>query len=132
MAFTASRVRALLVAAIVATFLAGLAQVVQPVGASTPPPPAAAAADTRGAAVTALLDRRAAALRDRDEAAFLATVDPADPVFLDHQRDLFHNLAGVPLAEWGYRVDPTTQATPTARPAADELWAPSVRLEYRL
>jgi len=131
-AFTASRVRALLVAAIVATFLAGLAQVVQPVGASTPPPPVAAAADTRGAAVTELLDRRAAALRDRDEAAFLATVDPADPVFLDHQRDLFHNLAGVPLAEWGYEVDPTTQATPTARPAADELWAPAVRLEYRL
>lgn len=131
-AFSASRVRAMLVAAIVATFLAGLAQVVQPVGASTPPPPAAAAQDARQHAVTDLLDRRAAALRDRDETAFLATVDPADPVFLDHQRDLFHNLAGVPLAEWGYQVDRATESTPSTRPAADELWAPAVRLRYRL
>jgi len=130
-AFSVSRVRAVLVAAIVATFLAGLAQVVQPVGASTPPP-SAAAQDARQHAVSALLDQRAAALRDRDESAFLATVDPADPVFLDHQRDLFHNLAGVPLAEWGYQVDGTNQTTPTSRPAADELWAPSVRLRYRL
>ncbi|MEO6088563.1 MAG: hypothetical protein ABIQ18_36170 [Umezawaea sp.] len=132
MAFSAARVRAVLVAAIVATFLAGLAQVVQPVGASTPLPPTSAAQQLRQHAVTDLLDRRATALRDRDEAAFLATVDPADPVFLDHQRDLFHNLAGVPLAQWGYQVDGATEATPSTRPAADELWAPAVRLKYRL
>ncbi|WNV83549.1 hypothetical protein [Umezawaea sp. Da 62-37] len=130
MAFSASRARALLVVAIVATFLTGLAQVVQPVGASTPPP--AAAPDVRSHAVRDLLDHRAAALRARDEPAFLATVDPTDQAFLDRQRTLFRNLAGVPLAEWDYLVDPVDQTTPTTRPAADELWAPGVRLRYRL
>ncbi|MET1074372.1 MAG: hypothetical protein ABWY11_17120, partial [Umezawaea sp.] len=131
MAFTASRARALLVVAVIATFLAALAQAVQPVGASTPPP-AAATADARSHAVQDLLDRRATAVRTRDEPAFLATVDPADQAFLDRQRTLFRNLAGVPLADWTYQIDPTNQTTPTTRPTADELWAPAVRLRYRL
>jgi hypothetical protein len=132
-AFTASRVRVLLAAAVVATFLAGLAQAVLPEGTTLPGPVAVGAVDVRQNSVRDLLARRAAALRDRDETAFLATIDPdASPVFRDKQRDLFHNLAGVPLAEWSYQLDTGTNPTPSSRPAADEVWAPGVQLRYRL
>ncbi|AXX28705.1 hypothetical protein KCV87_13540 [Actinosynnema pretiosum subsp. pretiosum] len=58
-----------------------------------------------GEAVRALLDRRARAVLERDEAAFTADLDPeADPAFLAAQRGLFAALAEVPLAEWSYRV----------------------------
>ncbi|ATE53037.1 hypothetical protein [Actinosynnema pretiosum] len=58
-----------------------------------------------GEAVRALLDRRARAVLERDEAAFTADLDPeADPAFLAAQRGLFAALGGVPLAEWSYRV----------------------------
>lgn len=125
----AARFRALLVVAVVATFLTGLAQAVVPVGSTTPSSSASSGVDDgRVAAVRDLLDRRARALRTRDEPAFLATLDPAaDQDFRDRQAALFHNLAAVPLAQWDYQVDPTR-----TRPTADERWAPGVRLDYRL
>ncbi|MCT2584094.1 hypothetical protein JT362_13300 [Actinophytocola sp. S1-96] len=139
-------------AAIAAIFLLGLALVsvpgtgepppagpAQPLGAPAPPTEADVRdADTRAAAVTDLLDRRAAALRDRDEQAFLATLDPeADEAFVTTQRELFDNLAGVPLDEWSYRLHPgdaldLTDLPDEAAAGADEVWAPGVDLRYAL
>ncbi|NEA74643.1 hypothetical protein [Streptomyces sp. SID13588] len=52
-------------------------------------------------AVQSVLDRHAAALLHHDETAFLADVDPG---FRDRQRQVFRNLAQVPLDSWSYRV----------------------------
>ncbi|MEU6127853.1 basic secretory protein-like protein [Saccharopolyspora sp. NPDC047091] len=53
----------------------------------------------------AVLESRARAVLDHDEAAFTASLDPAAPDdFQRRQRELFRSLAEVPLAEWGYEV----------------------------
>lgn len=113
---------------------------------STPAPSMSGAASTssvaaeadghaKASAVRALLERRARAVAERDEAAFLATVDPhADPRFREAQRALFANLANVPLASWRYRLD-ARQAVDTSEvpsTGAERLWAPRVDLEYAL
>jgi hypothetical protein len=112
----------------------------QPMGAVTPAPPAEAG---RTAAVTELLNRRATAVLNRDEQAFLATIDPkAEEGFVSTQRRLFENLAGVPLDHWSYQLRPdevldvdelpdTVTGADTASAAA-ELWAPEVDLRYAL
>ncbi|MFE0646124.1 hypothetical protein ACFW2Y_31650 [Streptomyces sp. NPDC058877] len=51
--------------------------------------------------VQALLDRHARALLDRDEAGYLADLDPA---LLPAARTEFDRLAKVPLSGWSYRV----------------------------
>ncbi|SDC48951.1 hypothetical protein [Actinokineospora iranica] len=112
----------------------------QPMGAVPPPSQPVGAADAeRADAIVKLLDRRASAMVRRDEAAFLATLDPqADPAFLQAQLDLFANLATVPLDAWSYTVraddtiDLTTLPAPAADPTAAELWAPAVDLSYAL
>lgn len=107
----------------------------QPLGAVSPPPQSDL---TRADAVTDLLDRRARAVRDRDEQAFLATIDPeADEAFVDAQLRLFDNLAGVPLDEWSYRLNPADALDVTDLPDevtadAAEVWAPGVDLRYAL
>ena len=141
-----SRYRVLLAVLVAVTFLSGVAVAVVPPG--TPAPSASAAVPSaREEAVRSLLDRRAEALRERDETAFTADLDPdADPAFRQRQRDLFRNLAAVPLAEWDYLLGGPDEATPDKAtpdeatpdeatptpPAADESWAPDVRLSYRL
>lgn len=142
-------------AAVAAAILGGLALVAvpgqdvfpaapgpgQPLGAATPRPPADQADATRAEAVGDLLSRRAKAVRDRDERAFLATVDPAaDEAFRTSQQRLFANLAGVPLSEWSYRLhaedtlDVTDLPDDVTGTGADpaELWAPAVDLRYAL
>ena len=47
------------------------------------------------AALTGVLEQRAAAVRKHDEAAFLAGVDPADQRFVDRQRVEFQNLVAL-------------------------------------
>jgi hypothetical protein len=107
----------------------------QPLGALSPQPRADL---TRTDAVTAMLNRRASAIRDRDEQAFLATIDPgADEAFVAAQRELFENLADVPFAEWSYRLKPEDALDVTDLPkkvtsGADEVWAPGVDLRYAL
>ncbi|QQQ77853.1 hypothetical protein IOD16_04975 [Saccharothrix sp. 6-C] len=127
-----SRFRGVLAALVAVTFLAGLVTAVVP---ATPSTPAASAAPSRADAVRALLERRARAVLDRDEPAFTADLDPlADAGFRQRQRDLFRNLASVPVAEWEY-LAPGRSETDLAEldlPAADEAWAPDVRLSYRL
>ncbi|MBV9847144.1 MAG: hypothetical protein JOZ47_19055 [Kutzneria sp.] len=104
---------------------------------SDPAPPVRASPeqDGRTTAVTDLLHRRADAILRHDRAGFLATVDPAATAqFAAAQRALFDNLAGVPLATWSYRVDPSTVLSPLGGQARDdvELWAPAVELAYTL
>ncbi|MEV0681868.1 hypothetical protein AB0I60_35645 [Actinosynnema sp. NPDC050436] len=129
-----SRIRAALPAAVVAVaLLCGLALAVTPADPPVPGASGASADESRGRAVRDLLDRRARAVLDRDESAFTADLDPAaDPGFRQRQRDLFHNLADVPLDGWGYRLEGGTDLAGLALPAADESWAPDVRLDYRL
>lgn len=149
-----SKARTWLGAAIAAAVLAGLALVSlpgtddgtgpssgpgRPMGAVSPAPPADEAAATRTGAVTDLLARRAKALTDHDEQAFLATLDPkADEAFVSTQRRLFDNLTGVPFDEWDYRLRPDETLDVTRVPdrvtatPADELWAPAVDLRYAL
>ena len=64
----------------------------------------------------------------------MATVDPkADDAFVESQRRLFTNLAGVPLDAWSYqlRADDTLDVS-SLKESADELWAPAVDLRYAL
>jgi hypothetical protein len=88
----------------------------------------------RTAAVRELLDRRARAIRDRDRDAWLSTVDPTATQFRARQAALFDALADVPLADWGYRLDPES-----APPDLDldgtrgpGWWGPGVTLSYRI
>lgn len=149
-----SGTRAWLAAAVAAAILSGLALVSiprgepvpapaggpgQPMGAISPAPPPVNQADSeRAGAITELLRRRADALLRRDEQVFLATVDPkADPAFLTAQREMFANLAGVPLDEWAYQVRAEDTLETSGLPAsttdaAEEMWAPAVDLRYRL
>jgi hypothetical protein len=87
---------------------------------------------SRGIGVRDMLDRRAAAVRQRDEAAFMATVDPqAAQAFTAAQRAMFANLGGVPLAGWSYELDITVSANPPRRPDnRAPLWAPRTTLRY--
>jgi hypothetical protein len=85
-------------------------------------------------AVRKMLQRRATAILERDQAAFMSTVDPkAAPEFIAAQAALFANLDGVPLAEWSYEVDGAFVAAPPDRPGDDApLWAPRTALRYAL
>ena len=91
--------------------------------------------DERDRAVRALLDVRAAAIRDRDRAAWLSTVDPTSTEFLDRQGKLFDALADVPISDWSYRL--YEESTPPATVGLDAKrgpgwWAPAVTLRYRI
>jgi hypothetical protein len=96
------------------------------------------ASTDRSDAVGGLLQQRAKAILQRDEPAFLATLDPhAAPEFVSAQRRLFANLGGVPFDEWSYVVhsqdtlDPAGLLT-AAGESASELWAPAIELRYAL
>ncbi|WP_433270085.1 basic secretory protein-like protein [Actinosynnema sp. CS-041913] len=125
-----SRFRVLLAALAAVAFLSGLTLAVAP---SDPPASSATVVDPREPAIRDLLDRRARAVLERDETAFTADLDPsADADFRQRQRDLFRNLAAVPLGDWEYRIEGETNLAAVRLPAADESWAPGVRLAYRL
>lgn len=66
----------------------------------------------RSIAVQRMLDKRGAALVQRDEDAFLATAAPADR---QAQRRVFGNLADVPLAAFTYRLKSRLPDTTPAR-----------------
>ncbi|MBT2487111.1 hypothetical protein J7E96_00870 [Streptomyces sp. ISL-96] len=75
-------------------------------------------ADTAARDIQRTLDRRAAAVVDRDEAAYLAELDPAAARLRAAERAEFANLAQVPLRSWEYRLtglDRTGTGRATAR-----------------
>lgn len=110
----------------------------RPASTGPTPSPAAgrgpdfAAARLRGA--TTLLAQRAAAVRSRDRAGFLATVDPAATGFYAAQARLFDRLATLRLARWSYAVvgDGPGLGTERARQLPVGAAILRVRLSYRL
>ncbi|MGX1855643.1 hypothetical protein OIU91_31255 [Streptomyces sp. NBC_01456] len=80
--------------------------------------------------VQRMLDARAQAVRKRDAAGFLASVDPRATGYRSRQRAMFAHLAGVPLADWRYDLD-STGAFPLPSGGGTHL-AAKVRLRYRL
>lgn len=110
------------------------ARVAPPVTA--PGPQSEASRERRATEVRVLLAARGDAVLARDEAAFLAGIDPAAPELRERQAALFAALAEVPLSTWRYVLDPTR-----ARPSDAGLdreygqgrwWAPDVVLEHAL
>ncbi len=95
---------------------------------------AQASPDQRAGQVQRLLDRRASAVRTGDRRAFLATVDPAAATFRARQGDTFDALSSVPIDQWDYRLDPTSEQEPDvaldARYGAGTWWGPGVELGY--
>ncbi|MFI9234767.1 hypothetical protein [Streptomyces sp. NPDC053079] len=77
-----------------------------------------------------LLDRWGAAVRARDEGAYLAAVDPAADGYRAERRRAFANLAAVPLASWEYRLVRTGGFTPA--PGDGRRVAAEAELRYRL
>jgi len=69
--------------------------------------------------VAAMLNRRAEALRSRDRAAFLDTVDDSDPRFRSAQATWFDNLSAVPFSAWSLTLG--SRATAVVPQAAREL-----------
>ncbi|GAC1609374.1 MAG: hypothetical protein NVS3B26_10350 [Mycobacteriales bacterium] len=99
------------------------------------PAPAVDLDAAREADVRSLLKDRANAIRTRDRAGWLSTVDPAATAFRTKQAALFDALATVPLADWSYRLDPSSE--PPAGFDLDRVrgpgwWAPGVTLSYRI
>lgn len=88
----------------------------------------------RAAAVHALLADRAAAVRQHDRTAFLATVEPRATAFRAAQVAYIDALEQVPIGRWEYQLDATNEQPHTA--ALDRLrgqwWAPDVTLRYAL
>ncbi|MFI1965495.1 hypothetical protein ACH429_15510 [Streptomyces pathocidini] len=82
------------------------------------------------AAVQRVLDRRASAVTERNPGGFLAAADPRADGFRTHQRQVFRNLADVPIDEWGYRIT-RTHDLPPATGEARRL-AVEARLRYRI
>ncbi|OPF79128.1 hypothetical protein VT50_0217160 [Streptomyces antioxidans] len=83
-----------------------------------------------GRAVQHMLDQRAAAVRERDADAFLATVDRGSAGYLAEQRRVFRQMSAVPLRSWTYRLVRTGGFEP-ARVGGRGL-AAQVELRYRL
>ncbi|MFJ2115752.1 hypothetical protein ACIOEX_28350, partial [Streptomyces sp. NPDC087850] len=77
-----------------------------------------------GAAIRRVLERRAAAVLDRDETTYLAVLDPAAQALRATARRTFENLAEVPVGSWGYRLTALDRAGSRATVRAD--------LRYRL
>lgn len=86
------------------------------------------------AALDSVLVQRDAALRQRDEPAFLEVVDPTEPTFLIAQRRLWRRLVALPLAGWNESVvSVATAAVPgAAAPSQLPPRAVAVEIRYRL
>jgi hypothetical protein len=64
-------------------------------------------APERDAALQALLDRRAKAVKAHDKTAFMADVDPIDAAFVRKQQQEYDNLAALPLTDFRYTLEPS-------------------------
>ncbi len=80
-----------------------------------------------------LLARRASAVRQRDAAAFRATIDARDRDFSAAQDVLFRNLLGLPLAEWRYgSVSDVRPLSTSGASTSDAAFEVDADLVYRL
>lgn len=106
-------------------------------GAGPRPPRGSATAgvgdQARDAAIRAVLDRRAAAVLDRDRDAFLADVDHTDAEFLAAQERLFDNLAQLDFASWDYELVGRDYDRPDLASTYDRPYhLPAVLLHYAI
>ncbi|MET7932140.1 hypothetical protein [Streptomyces sp. NPDC005322] len=83
-----------------------------------------------GRAVQRMLDRRAAAIRDRDAGAYLATVDHGSARYRAEQRRVFTQMSAIPLRSWTYRLVRTGGFQPAL--GTGHRIAAQVELRYRL
>ena len=128
-----------LAAALAVAVLAGLvALVVQHRRAAPPARAQVGSSSTDVTGMLAMLQRHAAALIDRDAQAWAADLDgsAAAANYAGRQRQVFANLAQVPLAAWRYvLIAPVTDTTVLA-PSAARLGGPvvivHVELQYAL
>lgn len=123
---------AALVVAVLAGLLVLLIQHRRP--DSSGPPPAGGPDSTDVAAVLTVLHRHAAALIDRNPQAWAADLDQSAAAagYAGRQRQVFGNLAQVPLDAWRYvLVAPVTDASVLA-PAAVRLGGPVVIVHVEL
>jgi hypothetical protein len=94
------------------------------------------ASDNRSAALTALLNRRAAAVAKHDQAAFLADVDQTDPSFVRRERDEYQNLVSLGLSTFtlatsGFGAYPVpTDQSVLVRRYSGAVWTVSVTVRY--
>ncbi len=90
----------------------------------------------RAAALTALFDARAKAIRTRDRAAFLAGLDPRRPDFVQEQTEVFASLSKLDFASWTYEVTEGSYSPGAIDYAkygdATDLWLPVLILRYQL
>jgi hypothetical protein len=96
---------------------------------------AAAGVVARAAAIRTLLQRRGDAVLTHNRAEWQSTLDPANPVFLRRQLQVFDNLQRVPFASWSYDFDPHRSRLPNPRAARYDAptWSPiDFTLNYRL
>jgi hypothetical protein len=78
-------------------------------------------------AISAVLARQAEAVRTRDRAAFLATIDPAAKSYRTREGQVFDNLTKLPIQAWRPALDPVQPVQPT--PSGDTM---RISLRYRL
>lgn len=86
-------------------------------------------------AVAPLLERRGAAVLNRDQTAFLRTVDSTDRDFGRAQARLYQRLSEVPLREWSYRVKAVPHTSPALaaklrRGYGAPMWIAAVTTRY--
>jgi hypothetical protein len=106
-----------------------------PPGSGIPGGSAQAAPSQAEAAAAAeqVLRQRSEALLRKDEAAFLAGIDPRATTYRSQQRRLFRRLLKVPFAAFTYRAfsrDEALRAT-RAKFAPDPIYVPLVEARYR-
>lgn len=89
--------------------------------------------EARDDAIRDVLDRRAAAVLERDRAAFLADVDATDREFLAAQDQLFDNLEQVDFASWEYELIGRDYDRPDLASEYDRAYhLPAVLLHYAI
>lgn len=89
----------------------------------------------RAVAVQALLDQRAAAIERRDRRAFLVTVDPRAPRFVESQQRMFEAMRAVPYRGWAYELaagSPFRLSMPRQHELGDSAFAGKVTARYRI
>jgi hypothetical protein len=97
-----------------------------------------AAAQEDSAAIQELLDRRAAAVRERDRGAFAATIAPGAGDFRTRQLQLFKRMAGLDLTDyrlilrWDRLGDLARQSDQVRYPDAESVSIPLTEERYRL
>jgi hypothetical protein len=106
-----------------------------PSGSGIPGPSTQARPDQAEAVSAAeqLLGQRSEALLHKDEAAFLAGIDPRARDFRDRQRRLFRRMLKMPFASFEYRAFKADEALSGTRAAfePDPVYAPLVEARYR-